>query len=138
MVFAFIALSGAMAAYAIHRLASHAVRRGPAWDCGFPAPGADTQYTAGSFAQPIRRVFGTLVFRAQEHVTMPPPGDSSPARFEVRLRDLIWEILYEPIASAVLFAAGRLNALQFLTIRSYLSLVFALLVLLLVVQAIWR
>ena len=69
---------------------------------------------------------------------MPPPGDLSPARFEVRLRDLIWEILYEPIASAVHFAAGRLNALQFLTIRSYLSLVFALLVLLLVVQAIWR
>jgi formate hydrogenlyase subunit 3/multisubunit Na+/H+ antiporter MnhD subunit len=138
IVFLFIALSGFAAAYAIHRLASHAVRRAPAWDCGFPDPSPATQYSAGSFAQPIRRVFGTLVFRAREHVTMPPPGDLSPARFEVRLRDLIWEILYEPIATAVHFAAERLNALQFLTIRSYLSLVFALLVFLLLVQAIWR
>ena len=30
-----------------------------AWDCGFPDATPATQYTAGSFAQPIRRVFGT-------------------------------------------------------------------------------
>jgi hypothetical protein len=35
------------------------------------------------------------------------------------------------------FAAEHLNHLQFLTIRNYLSLVFAALVLLLLVQAIW-
>ena len=27
-----------------------------------------------SFAQPIRRVFGTLLFHARDHVEMPPPG----------------------------------------------------------------
>ena len=52
------------------------LRRAPAWDCGFPDPSPATQYTAGSFAQPIRRVFGTVVFRAREHVEMPPPGDT--------------------------------------------------------------
>ncbi len=57
----------------------------PAWDCGYPDPSPATQYTAGSFAQPIRRVFGTLVFRAREHVEMPPPGDTRPARFTVAL-----------------------------------------------------
>ncbi len=41
-----------------------------------------------SFAQPIRRVFGTVVFRAREHVEMPPPGDMRPARLTVDLRDL--------------------------------------------------
>ncbi|MFI4981919.1 MAG: hydrogenase 4 subunit B, partial [Nevskiales bacterium] len=97
-----------------------------------------TQYTAGSFAQPIRREFGTLVFRARERISMPPPGDLSPARLEVRMRDLIWEFLYAPIGVAVGFLADLLDGLQFLSIRKYLSLVFALLVLLLLVLALWQ
>ena len=96
-----------------------------------------TQYTADSFAQPIRRVFGTIVFRAREIGEMPPPGSVAPARLTVELRDLIWDALYAPIAVGIAFAAERLNYLQFLTIRSYLSLVFAALVLLLLVLAIW-
>ena len=67
-------LSGSLAAFAIHRLASDRLRRAPAWDCGYPDPSPATQYTAGSFAQPIRRVFGTVVFRAREIGEMPPPG----------------------------------------------------------------
>ena len=42
-----------------------------------------------------------------------------------------------PIAGAVGYSADRLNRLQFLTIRRYLSLVFATLVTLLLVLAIW-
>jgi len=138
LVFAFIALAALTAAYAIHRLASHAVRRAPAWDCGFPEPSPATQYTAGSFAQPIRRVFGTLVFLAREEVTMPAPGDLSPARYHAVLRDLIWEFGFDPLVHAVSVLADWLNRLQFLTIRSYLSLVFGALVLLLLVLAIWQ
>jgi len=137
LVFAFVAVSASLAVFVIHRFASHAVRRAPAWDCGFPDPNPATQYTAGSFAQPIRRVFGTLVFRAREHVEMPPPGDTRPARFHVEVKDLIWDSIYVPIAGAVSFAADRLNHLQFLTIRRYLSLVFAALVMLLLVLAVW-
>jgi NADH:ubiquinone oxidoreductase subunit 5 (subunit L)/multisubunit Na+/H+ antiporter MnhA subunit len=137
LVFVFVTLSTVVVAYAIHRLASHAVRRAPAWDCGFPDASPLTQYSAGSFAQPIRRVFGTLVFRAREEVTMPPPGDPSPARLRVRLVDPVWEYLYEPIAVAVRFVAERLNAVQFLTVRSYLSLVFAVLIVFLLVHALW-
>ena len=36
LVFVFIAASALLAAYAIHRLASRALRRAPAWDCGYP------------------------------------------------------------------------------------------------------
>ena len=68
---------------------------------------------------------------------MPPPGSVAPARLTVELHDLIWDALYAPIAVGIAFAAERLNHLQFLTIRSYLSLVFAALVLLLLVLAIW-
>ena len=137
LVFVFIMLSALLSAYAIHRLASHRLRRAPAWDCGYPDPNPLTQYTAASFAQPIRRVFGTIAFRARERVEMPPPGDASPAVLRVDLHDLVWEWLYAPIAHAVNFAADRLNHLQFLTIRRYLSLVFLALVALLLVSALW-
>jgi formate hydrogenlyase subunit 3/multisubunit Na+/H+ antiporter MnhD subunit len=137
LVFVFMLLSGGLAAWAIHRLASDKVRRAPPWDCGYPDASPATQYTASSFAQPIRRVFGTLVFRAREHVDMPPPGAMRPARITIEMRDLVWDALYAPIAEGVGLAADRLNHLQFLTIRQFLSLVFAALVLLLLVLAIW-
>ena len=68
---------------------------------------------------------------------MPAPGDTGPARFRLEMRDLIWEICYAPIAGIIDFAATRLNRMQFLTIRRYLSLVFLALVSLLLVLVIW-
>jgi formate hydrogenlyase subunit 3/multisubunit Na+/H+ antiporter MnhD subunit len=138
LVFVFIAVSTLLTIEAVHRYASRAVRRGPAWDCGFPDASPATQYTADSFAQPVRRVFGEVVFQAREHVDMPPPGAAKPARLTVSLRDLVWEVLYAPIAGGLAVATERLNRLQFLTIRKYLSLMFAALVGLLLVVAIWR
>ncbi len=137
LVFLFMVISGTLAASAIYRFASDRLRRAPPWDCGYPDASPATQYTADSFAQPIRRVFGTVVFRAREHVEMPPPGDTRPARFKVDLRDLVWDTLYAPLAAGVSAAADRLNHLQFLTIRQFLSFVFAALVILLLVLAIW-
>jgi hydrogenase-4 component B len=137
LVFAFMAVTGMVTAFAIHRLASDKIRRGPAWGCGYPDASPLTQYSASSFAQPIRRVFGSLVFRAREVGEMPPPGSSAPARLTVQMRDLIWDTLYAPIETAVGVIAERLNYLQFLTIRSYLTLVFGALVILLLVLAIW-
>jgi formate hydrogenlyase subunit 3/multisubunit Na+/H+ antiporter MnhD subunit len=137
LVFLFIAASASLAVFVIHRFASHALRRAPAWDCGTPGRSPATQYTAGSFAQPIRRVYGTLAFRAAEHVDMPLPGDTRPGRLTVALHDLVWEWLYAPVERAVGLVTERLNYLQFLTIRQYLSLVFVALVMLLLVLAIW-
>jgi hypothetical protein len=137
LVFVFMLLSATAAVVAIHRLASNRLRRGPAWDCGYPDPRPQTQYTASSFAQPIRRVFGTLVFRAREQVEMPPPGNAAPARLSVSLSDVIWDVCYAPIARAVDYVSGWLDRLQFLSIRRYLSFVFAALVGLLLVLAIW-
>jgi formate hydrogenlyase subunit 3/multisubunit Na+/H+ antiporter MnhD subunit len=137
LVFLFMIISGTLAASAIHRFASDRLRRAPPWDCGYPDASPATQYTADSFAQPIRRVFGTVVFRAREHGEMPPPGDTGPARLTVNLRDLIWDTLYAPLALGVGTVADRLNHLQFLTIRQFLSLVFAALIILLLVLAIW-
>lgn len=137
LVFLFIAFSASAAAYVIHRFASHAIRRGPAWGCGFADVTPSSQYTAVSFAQPIRRVFGTFAFRARETVEMPPPGQTGPARLDVEMHDVIWETLYLPIGKALDFATDHLNHLQFLTIRRYLTLVFLFLVVLLLVLALW-
>jgi formate hydrogenlyase subunit 3/multisubunit Na+/H+ antiporter MnhD subunit len=137
LVFLFMIISGSLAAFAIHRLASDRLRRAPAWDCGYPDASVSTQYSAASFAQPIRRVFGTVVFRARETVNMPPPNDPQPAQLTVELHDPIWETIYAPLAAGIGVLADRLNHLQFLTIRQFLTLVFCTLVLLLLVLAVW-
>jgi hypothetical protein len=122
---------------AIHWFASRALRRTPAWDCGYPEPSPATQYGAGSMAQPIRRVFANSVFSAREQVDMPAPGALDAARMRVEIRDRVWDLLYAPIAGLVASAADRLNYLQFLTIRRYLTLVFASLIILLLALALW-
>ncbi len=74
LVFAFIAASALIAAFVIHRIASNRIRRAPAWDCGFPDDSPVTQYTASSFAEPIRRVFGSSLFRAASGSKCRRPG----------------------------------------------------------------
>lgn len=137
LVMMFVAISGGASAWLVHRLASRRLRRAPAWDCGFPSADPRTQYGGGSFAQPIRRVMGPLV-AADERVEMPLPGDMAPARHSVRTEDLAWARIYSPLIGLLERATTRLNALQFLTIRRYLSLVFGSLILLLTGLVIWN
>jgi NADH:ubiquinone oxidoreductase subunit 5 (subunit L)/multisubunit Na+/H+ antiporter MnhA subunit len=133
-----IAVAGWLAVYVIHRWASRVLRRSAAWDCGFPDASPLTQYTAGSFAQPIRRVFGSVVFHARETVDLPLPGETRPARFHVSLRDLVWDSLYAPVGLIVDRAAGWLNEVQSWTIRAYLTLVFTTVAVILMVLTIWQ
>jgi len=138
LLFILTAMAAWLGASFIHRWASHAIRRSPAWDCGFPDASPLTQYTAGSFAQPIRRVFGSFAFNAREEVDMPAPGDTRSAQFRVSVRDLVWDYLYAPIQGIVGFAADRLNSVQSWTIRAYLCLVFGTVVVLLMVLTVWN
>jgi formate hydrogenlyase subunit 3/multisubunit Na+/H+ antiporter MnhD subunit len=132
----FVTIASLVTLVLVHRLSERRTRRGPAWDCGFPDPSPATQYTASSFAQPLRRVYGTVAFAARETVTMPPPGDRSAARLQVTLVDWLWRAFYAAPAGAVLRLAERLNMLQFLSIRRYLVLMFAALVILLSIIAV--
>ena len=138
LILLFLAGSATLTAMTIHRFATRATRRSAIWDCGFPLASPATQYTSSSFAMPIRRVFGASVFRVREIVDMPPPGAMRAGHFQVRVFDPAWFALYGPLARAVRRAASFLNQLQFLTIRSYLTLVFCALILLLLVVAAWR
>jgi len=138
LVLVFIAVSGFFAAWVIHKTASRAIRRAPAWDCGFPLDDPATQYTAASFAQPIRRTFGSVIFRAKETVVMPPPGSTDPAQHSVYLWDPVWDGFFAKVGATVYWLATQANKLQFLSIRQYLSVVFASLILLLTVLTLWR
>jgi hydrogenase-4 component B len=139
LVFAFITASILVTVVVVHRFASHAVRRAPAWDCGFPDPASVVnQYSAGSFAQPLRRVFGSVVFQAGDTVDMPAPGDNRTARIVHRIRDPIWDFVYVPLGRAVTWVTDRTNVMQFLTIRRYLAFVFGTLVVLLLALTLWQ
>ena len=102
LVFLFIVASASLAAVAIHRLASDVVRRAPAWDCGFPDANPATQYTADSFAEPIRRVFGG--FRLPRPRPGRHAGAGRHAAGPLEGRDAttsIWEAIYLPIVGIV-------------------------------------
>ncbi len=136
LVFGFITASILITTAVVHRV-SRGVRRGAAWDCGFPSAAPDTQYSAASFAQPIRRVFG-IVFGVKDTVDMPAPGDNRPASITHAIRDPVWDTVYTPLGQFVGWAAEQMNVLQFLTIRRYLGFVFGALVALLLSLALWQ
>ncbi len=137
LVFVFVAATSCLAALVIHRTASRGVRRAPIWDCGYPNLGPLTQYSGAGLAQPLRRVFGSLVFRTRETVDMPLPGETRPARITKIRHDPAWESLYAPVVGVTGWASGLLNHMQFLTIRRYLSFVFVALVVLLLLLPLW-
>jgi len=120
----------------VHRLGTKALRRAPAWDCGHPEDIVDAQYSGDSFAQPLRRVYGSTLFSAKEEVSMPDPGQTGPARLTVSLQDPIWKWIYEPIGRAVNAIADRVNHIQYLSIQQYLLMMFCCLILMLVVVAV--
>ena len=133
LVFLFIADFGlARPPTAIHRL--RLGRGPPRAGLGLRLSRADpaTQYTAESFSQPIRRVFGGFAFGARETVDMPPPGRNAAGALEGR--DARPDLGCDLRADRRRRRGGRHAAstiLQFLTIRQYLSVVFGALVFLL-------
>ncbi|HVY42475.1 MAG TPA: hydrogenase 4 subunit B [Hyphomicrobiaceae bacterium] len=133
----FVAISAITTTLIVHWVSNRRTRRSAAWDCGFPEPSPMTQYTGSSFGQPLRRLYGSIVFGAEERVYMPAPGNMQAARLEVRLTDYSWRWFYVAPAGAVTKLAARSNPLQFLTIRRYLVLMFLALILLLLITAMW-
>ena len=138
IIFVLLGGFGTLTAMFIHRFATRATRRSAIWDCGYPVASPVTQYTSSSFAQPIRRVFSATVFQVRERLDMPRPGELRAGHFHTKVFDPAWRFAYGPLARAVWRSAEKLNVLQFLTIRRYLTLVFVALIVLLIVVAAWR
>jgi hydrogenase-4 component B len=111
----------------VHRLYHGRLRRGPAWDCGYPLQTPRTQDTAEGFGQPIRQIFEPF-FRMERH--LPSPFDTEP-RYAVKVEDRIWYALYAPVARAVEALARWVGLLQQGRIAVYLMYSFVTLLALL-------
>ena len=103
------------------------VRRGPAWDCGYPAQTSRMQDTAEGFGQPIRQIF-EFFFGVIRQV--PNPFDSKP-HYHGETRDRIWELAYLPIARVTEFISSLVGKLQHGRIPIYLLYTFVTLIALL-------
>ena len=127
LLFVFIALAAGLAADVIHRWASAATRRPRRGIAAFPMRARPRSTPpAASAADP--RVFGTVVFRAREEVTCRRPATRARAASTSRCTTSSGTSCTSRPARLVSFAAERLNQVQFLTIRAYLTLVFGALV----------
>lgn len=123
-------------AFALYFLFGHRARtrRGDAWDCGFGSLNPRMEYTATSFAMPIRRIFRPA-FDIREDVDerfhAAQPVQTESLRHQLRVQDRSWPRLYEPIARLVLAAARRVGVIQTGSIHTYLVYSFLTLLLLL-------
>ena len=106
-----------------------AVRRAPAWDCGFARTDARMQDTAEGFGQPIRHIFQAFFTMERE---LPSPFDRAP-RYRVIVGDRIWRTIYAPLGGLVQRMADSLAWLQQGRISAYLMYSFITLVVLLAV-----
>jgi len=115
-----LALAAAAAVSLLWRRArSNGVRRAPTWDCGYAAPTARMQYTAGSFARTITEWFAWILRpRRREE----PPQGMFPAR-AARGEDTpetILELVVEPAGAAALRLAQFARRFQHGRLQAYL------------------
>jgi formate hydrogenlyase subunit 3/multisubunit Na+/H+ antiporter MnhD subunit len=124
---------GALAALRRRLLATRAVARGLAWDCGYGAPSPRMQYTASSFAEPLTTLFAALL--GTRHAVDPPAGlFPTAAAFVTHTPDPTAEYVFAPLGRVVARALAALRWLQHGRIQLYvLYITLTLLVLLL-----WR
>jgi hydrogenase-4 component B len=92
------------------------LRRGPwsralTWDCGYAAPSARMQYTAGSFAGIITEWFAWIL-RPERHAHRPEVTFPPKASFEEHTPETVLEKLFEPCARVVLWVAAVARRLQ--------------------------
>ncbi len=76
-----------------------AVRRAPFWSCGNPHVNTRMQYTATSFAQPLRRIFSGI-YQPIEHSEIERPDHTlmtRSIRYEVHAQDMSWRFIYQPL-----------------------------------------
>ena len=103
------------------------LRRGPAWDCGYPAQTARMQDSAEGFGQPIRKIFEWFMGVIRE---VPTPFDLRP-HYHAETQDRLWDLFYMPIIRLNEMAGNQVGKLQHGRIHVYLLYSFVTLLALL-------
>jgi hydrogenase-4 component B len=106
--------------YLVKKFYHGRLRRGPAWDCGFPEQTARMQDTAEGFGQPVRQIFELFFGIVRE---VPSPFDKHP-HYHGETRDLLWHWCYLPIARLTERVSELIGKLQHGRINIYLMYSF--------------
>lgn len=128
LILLFIIIAGGLlSALVVKKLYHGRLRRGPAWDCGYPAQNARMQDTAEGFGQPIRQIFQWFMGVVKQ---VPSPFDLHP-HFHSETHDRLWNLLYLPIKKMNEMAGTQVGKLQHGRIHIYLLYSFVTLLALL-------
>jgi hydrogenase-4 component B len=113
-----LGISGALlVTFVLVRVFYHGrVKRGAAWDCGYPEQTSRMQDTAEGFGQPITQIFEPF-FRVRRQ--MPDPFSREPV-YAKSNEDRLWYWLYLPVARAHERVASWIGVLQHGRIHLYL------------------
>ncbi len=130
-----VILAVVMITYILLHTRPGTISRVPLWDCGFEKVTSRMQYTATSFAMPLRRIFGFL-FSIKEHVRR--FGSSAHAaypdrlQYHLRVRDRFWMWFYQPVVDASFWLSRRIGRMQQGKIQIYLIYSFVTILVLLI------
>lgn len=112
-------LAGAGSVWLWRRAHRYGWARAGTWDCGYAAPTARMQYTAGSFAQIITRWFAWIL-RPERHERRPAELFPRRAAFAEHTPETVLERVVEPVARSVMWLSGQVRRLQHGRVQFYL------------------
>jgi|CXWL01.1.fsa_nt_gi hydrogenase-4 component B len=113
------ALAATAAWWLWRRVRRNGLARALTWDCGYAAPTARMQYTAGSFAATITEWFA-FILRPRRHEHRPEVHFPSAADFEEHTPETVLEQVVEPAGGVVLQISTMVRRLQHGRVQSYL------------------
>ena len=109
-------------------------RRADPWDCGFGGLNAHMQYSSTGFSMPFRRIFEPVFDveeKIEEQTTGPDGFYTQRLHYQLRVSDLSWAYVYQPVASSVVVLSRWVSRIQTGNIRTYLAYSFFTLLILL-------
>ena len=113
---------------------NHRLRISDTWGCGRVGQTPRMEYTATSFAEPLRRVFAEL-YRPTKEVTIDFHPNSKyfvqSIEYKSEIMPLFERLLYDPFLRLIQFAAHQVRKLQAGSLHLYLVYVMVILILLL-------
>jgi hydrogenase-4 component B len=95
------------------------VSRAGTWDCGYAAPTARMQYTAGSFAGIITGWFDWIL-QSRRHAHLPKDNFPTHADFEEHTPETVLEHVIEPTSSLVMRISTAVRRLQHGRVQAYI------------------
>jgi len=106
------------------RVQRNGVARAGTWDCGYAAPTALMQYTAGSFAGIITGWFAWIL-RPHRHSHTPRDNFPVHASYEEHTPETVLEHVVEPAGAGVMWLSSKVRRLQHGRLQAYIFYLLA-------------